>query len=450
MKAMRLACGLLALAVLGEDWPAYRGPAASGYSPAGAPVSWSADPQAGSMRNIQWRTPIPGLSHSSPIVWRDRVYVATAIAKAGNAPLKVGLYGAGDSADDYGEQEWAIYALNRRTGAIAWRAVAQSGKPRVARHTKATHANTTLATDGRRLVAFFGSEGLFSYSLDGRLQWKKDLGTLDMTPYDDRTLSWGFASSPALFEDKIVVQADVKKDGFVAAFAAADGRELWRVPRAEVSVGSWATPAVVRLAGRTQVVTNGYPYIVGYDFATGRELWRLKSEGDVPVPTPFTAHGLIYVANAHGGKAPLYAIRPDASGDITPAAGSRVSAGVAWSHERNGSYLQTPVVAGDYLYACTSQGVFKAYHAKTGEKLYEQRLGQGGAFTSSPVAAGGRVYVSNEEGETFVIQAGPQFEILSRNSLGELLLSTPALADGVMYVRTRGHVVAIAERKPGR
>jgi outer membrane protein assembly factor BamB len=157
------------------------------------------------------------------------------------------------------------------------------------------------------------------------------------------------------------------------------------------------------------------------------------------------AHGLIYVANAHGGKAPLYAIRPDASGDITPAAGSRVSAGVAWSEERNGSYLQTPVVYGDLIYASTSQGIFKAYDARSGRKLYEQRLGTGGSFTSSPVAADGKIYITNEEGQTFVVKAGPEFELMATNELGEIVLSTPAFSDGAMYVRTAKSVVAIRD-----
>src|SRR5438067_3520307 len=345
------------------DWPAYRGPGASGVGQGAAPASWNGDASTAPVRNIKWRTPIPGLSHSSPVILGNKLLVTSAMSSAGKAPLKVGLYGSGDSADDDAEQEWVLYCLDKQTGKVLWRQTAHRGKPKARRHTKATHANTTVATDGKRVIALFGSEGLYSYTLDGRLEWQKDLGTLDMAPSDDWTLSWGFASSPALFEDTVVVQSDSKKDGFLAAFRAVDGRELWRVPRSAVSVCSWATPGVFKTGDRTQIVANGYPYIAGYDFKTGRELWRLKSGGDIPVPTPFMAHGLIYVANAHGGKAPLYAIRPEASGDIMPAPGSRASAGVAWSDERNGSYLQTPVVYGDLVYASTSVGIFKAYDA---------------------------------------------------------------------------------------
>lgn len=437
--------GCLLAVLSAADWPAYRGPGASGVGQGAAPSSWNGDASKAPVRNIRWRTPIPGLSHSSPVILGDKLFVTTAISSAGKAPLKIGLYGSGDSADDDAEQEWVIYCLDKRSGKVLWRQTAHRGKPRARRHTKATHANTTVATDGKRIIALFGSEGLYSYTLNGKLEWQKDLGALDMAPSDDRTLSWGFASSPVLFEDTVIVQSDSKKDGFLAAFAAADGRELWRAARSPVSVCSWATPGVFKTGNRTQIVANGYPYIAGYDFKTGKELWRLKSEGDIPVPTPFMAHGLIYVANAHGGKAPLYAIRPDASGDITPAAGSRVSAGLEWSEERNGSYLQTPVVYGELIYASTSPGIFKAYDARTGRKLYEQRLGAGGSFTSSPVAADGKVYVSNEEGQTFVIKAGPQFELLGTNELGEIVLSTPAISDRALYVRTSGSVLAIAE-----
>src|SRR5713226_528843 len=223
------------------DWPAYRGPGAGGVGQGAAPTSWNGDASTAAVRNIKWKAAIPGLGHSGPVILGDRLFVTTAISSAGKAPLKIGLYGSGDSADDDAEQEWVLYCLDKQSGKVLWRQTAHRGKPKARRHTKATHANTTVATDGKRVIALFGSEGLYSYTLDGRLEWQKDLGTLDMAPENDRTLSWGYASSPALFEDTIIVQSDVKKDGFLAAFSAVDGRELWRTPRASVSACSWAT-----------------------------------------------------------------------------------------------------------------------------------------------------------------------------------------------------------------
>jgi outer membrane protein assembly factor BamB len=428
------------------NWPAFRGVNANGVSTADAPVIWNADASAGEPRNILWKTPLPGLSHSSPILWDERLYVMTAVSMAGEAPLKVGLYGAGDSAEDKGEQAWKIYALDRRTGEITWEQTAYQGAPRALRHTKATHANTTISTDGKRLIAFFGSEGLYAYSMDGKLLWKKDLGVLVNTP-SGWDLQWGYASSPALYRNTIVVLCDVKSGAFLAALSAEDGRELWRTPRTGVSSQSWSTPAVIEHKKRAQVVANGWPYIASYDFATGKELWRLKSEGDIPVPTPIFAHGLIYVTNAHGGGAPLYAIKPDAEGDISLAGTSRTSAGVVWSEAKNGAYMQTPLVLGDLIYSCSDRGILKVYDARTGKRNYEQRLGAGTTgFSSSPVAAGGRLYFASEEGEVYVLKAGPVFELLATNKMGEITMATPAADNGVLYYRTRGHVVAIGEK----
>jgi outer membrane protein assembly factor BamB len=438
---------LLLLLLADGNWPMFRGSAANGLGDAPAAVSWNADPDAGPLRNILWKTPIPGLSHSSPVIWGDKLFVATAVSSAGPAPLKVGLYGAGNSADDNGEQSWKIFCLDKRSGKVLWEATARTATPRVKRHTKATHANTTVATDGKRLIAFFGSEGLYAYSLDGKLLWSKDLGEIDMAPFNDQTLSWGYASSPILIDDTIVLQCDGKKDPFVIAIAAKNGAELWRTSRASLVKNGWATPAVVRTPARTQVVLNSYPHIVSYDFKTGKELWRLKSEGDIPVPTPVFAHGLIFVTNAHGGAAPLYAIRPEAEGDISLAPGERTNAAIVWSVPRNGAYMQTPLVLGDLLYSCSDRGVLKVYDAKTGALQYEQRLGAGTTgFSSSPVAAGDKLYFASEEGEVYVLKAGRVFEQLAMNRMGEITMASPAASGGVLYYRTRGHVVAIAEK----
>jgi len=409
------------------------------------PLTWNGEPRSGPDRNILWKTPIPGLGHSSPIVWEDRVFVATAIRTAGVAPLRVGLYGSGDPADDDTEQRWTVLALEKRSGKGVWERTAHRGLPRSRRHPKASHANTTLATDGKRLVACFGSEGLYVYDLLGQLLWKKDLGAFDSGPQGTE-LQWGYSSSPLLFSDRVVVQVDQKKGSFIAAFGLEDGGELWRIPRDEVSVQSWATPTLVETEGRTQVVCNGWPYIASYDVATGKELWRLKSAGDIPVPTPVFAQGLIFVTNAHGGRAPLYAVRPEASGDISLAEGRSANAGVAWSEPRNGAYLQTPLVYEDLLYSCSDSGVLKVFDAVSGRLQYVQRLGAGaGGFSASPIAAGGRIYVTSEEGETFVLKAGPRYELLSTNRLGETVLATGALSENVLYYRTRHHLVAVAE-----
>ncbi len=401
----------LLLTAADANWPAFRGPASNGVSESPAPRSFNADPDSGPLKNIQWKTPIPGLGHSSPIVWQGKIFVASAVRKDGDAPLKVGLYGAGDSADDDVEQSWKIFALDKKTGKILWERTAHTGVPKARRHTKATHANTTVTTDGKRLVAFFGSEGLYAYDLDGKLLWKKDLGLLDFGPWNDQSLSWGFASSPVLFEDTIVVQCDRKGDPFVAKFSAKDGREIWRSSRKGTAINGWATPAVVR-AG--------------------------------PVPTPVFANGLIYVTNAHGGAAPLYAIKPDAQGDITPATGATTSSGVVWSEPRNGAYMQTPLLAGGLVYSCSDRGVLKVFDALTGKLHYQQRIGGGTTgFSASNVIAGSAVYQTSEEGEVYVFETGTQYKPLGMSKLGEITMASPAVSDGTLYFRTRRHLVAV-------
>jgi outer membrane protein assembly factor BamB len=414
------------------NWPAFHGGDNNGYSSANLPVKFGG--------KTRWKTPLPGLAHSSPVIWGDKIFVTTAISSDGKAPLKVGLYGSGDSANDNGPQRWVLICLDKRTGKILWQQTAHEGVAGNKRHTKATHANSTPVVDGKRVVAYFGSEGVYAYSLDGTLLWSNNLGRFDPGPqgYD---LQWGTASSPALFEDKVILQCDQKIGSFLVVLSAETGKEIWRTSRDEVSHHSWATPTVVKASGRTQIVTNGWPYIVGYDLATGRELWRLKSAGDIVVPTPVFAHNLIFVANAHGGPAPLYAIKPDASGELNADT-------LAWSQPRNGAYMQTPLIVGDLLYSCSDQGVLKVYDARSGKLHYTQRLGEGlTGFTSSPVAAGTRVYFADEEGEVHVIEAGTRFKELGKNSLGEVTMATPAISENTIYYRTRGHLIAISESK---
>jgi outer membrane protein assembly factor BamB len=316
--------------------------------------------------------------------------------------------------------------------------------PRVKRHTKSTHANPTPATDGKHVVAFFGSEGLFAYDMEGQLLWKKDLGVLDSGYFQAPEAQWGFASSPVIHDGRVIVQADVHgpQKGFLAAFDVKDGREFWRVGREDVP--TWSTPTVHATPSRTQIVVNGWHHIGGYDLATGKSLWRMRGGGDIPVPTPIVAHDLIFITNAHGGPSPVYAVRTDASGDITPADDATSSAGLAWSIPRNGAYMQTPIVVGEHLFVCRDNGVLTCLDAKTGRQIWQERLGSGSSgFTASAVAADGKIYYTNELGEVFVVRAGPSFEIIATPVLDELTLATPAIVEDMLLFRTRGHVVAI-------
>lgn len=423
------------------DWPAFRGANAAGVQDGFALAThWSADSSAGPSTGLRWKTPIPGLGHSSPIVWGDRVFVATAVRESGEAPLRLGLFGDSTGADDNVRQQWVICCLDAQSGRLVWERTVKSGAPRAGRHVKATHANTTLATDGQHLVGFFGSEGVHVYGLDGRPRWSRDLGIINVSKYG---IGWGFAASPVIFRDRIIVQCDAPDDPYLAALSLADGRELWRTRRKDVCERSWATPFVYDDGTRTQVIANGWPYVVGYDGATGREIWRLRAGGDNPIPTPFAAAGLIYVANGHGA-APVFAVRPRAVGDISLSNGATSNAYVAWSNPRNGAYIQTPLVYRGLLYSGTNNGVFKCYDAQSGALHYEQRLTtEPSAFSASPVAGDGKVYCTGEEGDVVVIRAGETFEVLARNRMGESCMATPAISRGTLFFRTRAHLVAV-------
>jgi outer membrane protein assembly factor BamB len=424
----------------GTRWPQFMGVAAVGVDASvELPTAWD----IGKGTNVRWKTPIPGLGHACPIVWEDRIYVATAV-KPGESELKVGLYGDIASVDEKEPQQWRLLALDRVTGKVVWNTLGVEAVPRVKRHTKASHCNSTPATDGKRIAALFGSEGLYVFDMEGKLVWKKDLGPLDSGYFDVPSAQWGFASSPVIHDGKVIVQADVQKGSFLAVYDLETGKEVWKQPRKDVP--TWSTPAVVEAAGRTQIAVNGWHHTGGYDFSTGRELWKLDGGGDIPVPTPVFAHGLIYFTSAHGKVRPMRAIRPDATGDITPKEVGATNAAIAWVHPRQGNYMQTPVVVGDYLYACFDAGILTCFEAKTGAIQYNTRVVNGGeGFTASTVSDGRNLFVTSENGNVYVVPTGSKFSVISTNRMDETCMSTPAIAGGALIYRTRGHVVSLGK-----
>jgi outer membrane protein assembly factor BamB len=242
----------------------------------------------------------------------------------------------------------------------------------------------------------------------------------------------------------VILQVDQAKDSFLAAYDLASGRQLWRTPRPELP--SWATPVVVEGDKGPEIVCHGGHAIRGYDPETGRERWHLEPTAEVTVGSPVAAHGLVYVANGYRPVQPVYAIRPGGSGDISLAAGSTAGERVAWSQPKGGTYIPTPIVIGDHLYTLADNGTLTCYDAKTGEQIYKQRVGAGrAAFTASPVAADGRLYLSSEDGDVFVVKAGRDYQSLETNSLGEVIMATPALSGDLLIVRTQGHVWGLRE-----
>jgi outer membrane protein assembly factor BamB len=435
---------ILSLSALASspNWPQFRGPDASGVSDQAAPTTW--DLETG--KNIRWQKSIPGLGHACPIIWQDRVYIATAVKPGGKSDLKVGIYGDGASYQEKEPHQWRLLCFDKRNGKVLWDKLGYEAVPRVERHTKASHCNSTPATDGKRIVAIFGSEGLFCFDMYGNLQWHKDLGKMDAGPYNDNTLQWGFASSPILHNGKVVVQCDVLSEKYLAVFDAEKGTQLWRVPRKEAG-GTWCTPAISVSERGTQIVCNGWKDIGGYDFERGRQLWHLEGGGDIPVPTPVVAHDLAFLTSAHGNYRPLRAVRLDSKGDITPPSVETPNKSVIWCLPKLGSYMQTPLLFGSMLFSCDWYGVLSCVEAGTGQVYYSERLGPGGeAFTASPVAAGQNLYFTSEPGNVYVVSANTRFTLLSTNSLGDLCLSTPAVSEGTLFFRTRDKLIAVGRK----
>lgn len=424
----------------GSNWPSFRGPHACGVAEGfAAPVEWNVP--AG--KNVLWRTPVPGLAHSSPAVWGERVFVTSAVRAKGEAELSSLYgspgYGAGESVEDEGEHAFEVFCLNKKTGELLWKRTAHTGVPRIKRHPKSTHANSTPACDEGHVVAFFGSEGLFCYDHAGNLLWQHDFGVLDASAPGAADLQWGFASSPVIHDGRVIVQCDIQKGSFLSALSLADGKELWRTPREESS--TWCTPTVLEAAQdrKAQVLVNGYKHIGAYDLAAGTEIWKLVGGGDVPVPAPIVAHDLVFLTSAHGQFRPLRAVPVGAKGTLAVS-------DLAWNQPSGGIYMQTPLVYGEEIYVCNDGGVLACHDARTGEVIYRERLGDGtSGFSSSAVAAEGKIYFTSEEGQVHVVTAGPDFEVVAVNELGETCLATPALSEGVLFFRTRGHLVAIDE-----
>jgi outer membrane protein assembly factor BamB len=420
-----------------KPWPGFRGVNAAGNGDGqGAVVQWDVDAN----RNVRWKTEIPGISNSSPIVWGDRVFLVTAVSSAGDKTFRTGLYGDVAPVNDLSEHTWKIYCLDKASGKIRWEQTAFTGLPKVKRHTKASQANATPVTDGKRVVALFGSIGLLiAWDMDGKPLWRRDVGVLNSGWFFDPEYQWGHASSPIIHRDKVIVQADVQKGSFLAAYSLDTGKVVWRTDRDEIP--TWGTPTLFTTGGRDQIVTNG-PTIRGYDPATGKLLWSLGPNSEVTVGTPVVGDGLVYVTGGYPPIRPVYAIKPTAAGEIRVSKEQMSNDAIAWSN-LEGTYIPTPIYYDGILYTCGNNGILSAYDGKTGERLYRTRVGGGGSFAASPVAADGRLYLANEDGDVFVVRAGRTYQELAKNSMKEVVMSTPAIADGLIVVRTLGHVYGI-------
>jgi len=424
------------------NWPQFRGGSAGvvANNPA-LPDTWGPD------ENVVWSIDVPGRSWSSPIVWGDHVFVVTAYSVDGQdvplAPVETyraaSLGGSMTRADVFTPTtpiRWVLYDIEFETGAVRWERTLHTGVPTQPSHQKTSMAAETPVTDGERVYAYLGDIGLFALEFDGSLAWSVPMEWL---PRRD----WGSATSPVLHDGRLYVVNDNEAQSFIAAYDAATGEEQWRVDRDETS--NWATPFVWKNDVRTEIVTSGRGGVRSYGL-DGELLWELHGMSTLVIPTPFSEHGLLYINSGYiaDQSRPVYAVRPGATGDISLGEGSASNDYIVWSHPQLGSYNPSSLVYGDYHYTLLDRGILLCYDARTGREVYPRaRITAGTLFTASPWAYNGKIFALSEDGDTFVIQAGPEFAVLGRNSLNEMSLATPAVANGSLILRTASKLYRI-------
>jgi len=457
-----------------ENWPRFRGPSGTGAVETGSPPdSWSREPGT----NISWVSEIPGRGWSSPIVWGDRVFVTSAVNMAGAfKEPSTGIYGNDyvaeladqglsdeeimdrvvsrdiELADEAREVRYVVMALDKETGAVMWTDDAHRGPPVGGRHRKNTYASETPTTDGERVYAYFGNVGLFCYSMDGELLWKRQWSPQAMY------LDFGTASSPVVHGELVYVQHDNQEESFLAAVNKRTGEEVFRTGRTlgkTMIRSGWSTPFVWQHEERTEVIAVGLGLAVSYDPLEGRELWRLSGLSGQATPTPLAGLGMLFVGTGSQGESnrPMFAVLPGGAGDISLQGedGSPDKDGssdfVAWTHPRASAYTSSPLLYDGHLYIVNDNGIASVFDAKSGERLYRARVGGGGhTFSASPWAYGGKVFFLSEDGDTFVAKAdGETYEEIGMNSLDEMSFASPAISGDSLFLRTQTKLYRITD-----
>lgn len=473
MRRLTLLCLVSVLAVpaalvVGAEpplaWPQFRGPQGGGILADGTlPSSWD------TKRNVAWSVEVKGRGWSSPVAWEGTVFVTSAISPGAFKAPSAGIFGndyaaalakQGLSDDEVtkrvvsrdieltsesGEIRYMVYAFDARNGQLKWEREAHQGAPFGGRHRKNTFASETPATDGERLYAYFGNVGLFAYSLDGKLSWSVKS---DPQPV---YLDFGTAASPVVHDGRVFIVHDNDGQSFAAAFDARTGTPLWRVERDLPAGGvksGWSSPFVWQNDRRTELIVIGRQHAISYDPQTGRELWRLRGLTGQSTPSPVSADGLLYLATGSQGESnrPVFAVKPGADGDISLARGEESIAFVAWFHPRASAYTSSPLVYRGRMYVVNDNGILTVFDSKTGKEIYKARAGgAGNTFSASPWAADGKIYLLSEDGHTFVIEAGDAYKELSKNSLDEMSLASPALAPDTIFLRTQTRLYRIGK-----
>ena len=438
---------LAVVPVVAENWPQFRGSRA-GLAPdhSSLPVTWSRT------RNVVWHADVPGRSWSSPVVWNDHVFVTTVInvedpvqalkpvseyrGRSWNGPLD-----ETSIATTAATHRWVLYDVDFKTGKVRWERMLHEAVPSQTVHQKNTYFSETPVTDGERVYVYSGSIGLFAFDMSGRPVWSKPM------PAVKTRMGWGSAASPVLHDGRLYVVNDNEERSYLAAYDARSGREVWRVDRDERT--NYSTPLVWENGLRTEIVTTGTGRVRSYDL-DGRPLWDIVKMSVLTVPSPLARHGLLFVSAGYiqDPHKPVYAVRPGAKGDISLRAGETQSEFIAWSSTQISSYQPSPIVVGDYYYTLLDRGFLTCHDARTGKEIYGRRRisAESSGFSASPWSYNGRIFALSEDGDTFVIQAGPEFKLLGKNSLDEMSMATPAVANGSLIIRTASRLYRFMQR----
>ncbi|HXY34827.1 MAG TPA: PQQ-binding-like beta-propeller repeat protein [Planctomycetaceae bacterium] len=457
---------LLAVVCLGFDLPAAEsdvprfltGRQTSPGDGVHPPERWSAT------ENIAWKTDIPGLGWSSPIVWKGRIYLTTCINTAPDRKPRKGLYLEDVDATKYPPEtsthSWKTLCLDLASGKVVWEQTASEGIPAKPHHIKNTLASETPTTDGERLYVLFGNLGLFCYSLDGRPLWNVPI------PARNTRYGWGTAMSPVVFGDRVYYADDNEEKSSLVALDKRTGKEVWRVSRKEQT--NYSTPYIWETPDRTELVISGINWVTSYDLS-GKELWKIKGKSILSIPSPFAHDGLLYVTSGHviWGKHRIYAIRPGAKGDISPPDDDNnekpaatpqnpiddktLDPHIVW-YRKIGPYHPTPLIVGDNLYMLFDRGILMCFDARTGKLVFnKQRLAKGNAFTSSPWTYGDKLFCLNEDGVTSVVQIGPKYKSLYTNALADddMCMATPVIVGDRLLIRTSKRIYCVRQRAKG-
>ncbi|HSB10253.1 MAG TPA: PQQ-binding-like beta-propeller repeat protein [Blastocatellia bacterium] len=415
-----------------SNWSGWRGPEGNGVSTeTNLPMDWS------STKNVKWKTPIPGRGHSSPIVWENRIFLTTDIegdtvpgAKAVEHKDDGKPFKHPDSVGGDRKHTFKVLSIDRGTGKVLWERTAYEGTVYDDRHRKGSYASPTPATDGRYVFAYFGSEGLYCYDYNGKLIWQAVPGKI-------ATFGMGPGTSPVLFEETVILQCDEDngEKSFIVALDKKTGKEAWKTPRKVQA--SWSTPLIVRTAQRAELITSGNELIISYDPKTGKELWRSKGHQSNAIATPVAGNGMVFVYAGFPVKK-TFAIVLGGSGDLTD------TKNVAWQYDKGTAYVPSSILYGDYLYLMSDRGIITCLDAKTGKIVYEGgRIPIPATFTASPVAFDGKILLTSEDGDTFVIKAGPKHEVIATNSIAEPVYASPAISDGMIFIRGEQNLYCI-------